>query len=53
MCRTRVVRGTAQRCRGAERWLCGFYAYMFCCLETSAWDQVHVPNSAQVVGVEA
>lgn len=38
---------------GAKLRLCGFYAYVFYCLETSAWDQVHVLNSGQMVGVEA
>lgn len=53
MCKTRGICGAPELRQGAELRLCGFSAYVFCCLETSAWDQVHVLNSAQMVGVGA
>lgn len=53
ICKTRATHGTTQRQQGVKHWLCGFYAYMFGCLETSTWDQVHVLNSGQMVGVGA
>ena len=39
--------------RELKRWPGGFSADMFCCLKTSAWDQVHVLNSGQMVGMGA
>ena len=39
--------------RELKRWSGGFSADMFCCLKTSAWDQVHVLNSGQMVGMGA
>lgn len=38
---------------GSGPWLCARLAYVCCCLEGSAWPQVHVLNSGQMVGVGA
>lgn len=52
MCSTRVIVGP-RATPGSRPWLCARSAYVFCCLEGSAWHRVHVLNSGQMVGVGA